>query len=217
MQEKEKLKLDAGGWHTRPPLRARAAARHDAHGKGSARGGRVYLAVRVGLAALLMAGALVIKLAGGSAALSAMTEPEESRGEGERAEETLGRLKFVELPSIAEVFAAKPSVIAPCRAVGTERVSSAELVFLTERGSPLVSPVRGRVSEMGGEGEEAFIRIIAEDGSEFTLKGVSGCELEPLRPVEAGQMIGSAASPRVTVRVTKNGMPLDPAAVFKAV
>ena len=205
MQEKEKLKLDAGGWHTRPPLRARAAARHDAHGKGSARGGRVYLAVRVGLAALLMAGALVIKLAGGSAALSAMTEPEESRGEGERAEETLGRLKFVELPSIAEVFAAKPSVIAPCRAVGTERVSSAELVFLTERGSP------------GGEGEEAFIRITAEDGSEFTLKGVSGCELEPLRPVEAGQMIGSAASPRVAVRVTKNGMPLDPAAVFKAV
>lgn len=215
MQEKEKLKLNAEAFGSRGyPRAARSPARPGPRPEKKERMGRVYLGLRLFVCALLLMGAIGLKLKGEEGALAVMGEPDYENGEEDRSEETMGRLKFVSLPSIAEVFAKKPAALMPCEAVGTERISSSELAFLTERGTELVSPVSGRVEETGGEGEGAFVRIAAEDGSEFTLTGVSESALETGRPVGAGQRIGLAFSSRILVRVAKNGLPVDPAAVF---
>ena len=215
MEEQGKIRMETVDFISRAedyPAKRRSAPKQNERGNG--RRFSRYLAARLGVCALVLAGVIGLKLAGETRALAVIGEMTEGRDDGSDTEETLGRLKFVELPSIAEVFARKPGAVTPCEAVGTEKAEGSALVFLTEKGSFLRSPITGRVKETGGEGESAFLSIASDDGSEFVLTGVAGGELEVGRPVEAGQRIGVAAASRLTVLVKKNGMPIDPAAVF---
>jgi murein DD-endopeptidase MepM/ murein hydrolase activator NlpD len=220
MEEIERTLVKTSGFTSksfnegRRPGRTRAAFTPTA-GNERRGGGHAYLLVRLGVCALLFCGILGLKLRGDERALAVIGEVTESGEEGQDADETLGRLKFVELPSIAEVFAPKKAAALPVNMLGFTLSSGGGLTLITVIGSEVVSPVDGTVSDLSGEGSlGGSVTVTMDDGTSFTVYGLSDIAVEKGQPVGKKQLIGRAKGSAVTVRAERDGVCIDVAEVF---
>lgn len=180
---------------------------HDSFGAG-------FLVARLGVCALLLCGVIAVKLAGDTKtleAVSAYTEPNATE-----SEERLGRLKFVDLPSVIDVFAPSRAAVLPAKCEGFELKNDGfDLELLVEPGEEAVSPASGKVSEIGADDNLGrFVSIAASDDTVFTVYGLKELCVEAGQPVRQRARLGAAEGERLIVRITRAGRPIEPAEYF---
>ena len=173
-----------------------------------------FLMARLGVCALLLCGVIAIKLAGDTKtleAVSAYTEPNATE-----TDDRLGRLKFVDLPSVIDVFAPSRAAVLPAESMGFELKNDGfDLELLVSPGEEAISPASGKVSEIGtDETLGRFVSVSADDDTVFTVYGLKELCVEAGQPVKQRARLGAAEGGRLTVRVTRAGRPLEPAEYF---
>ena len=193
----------------RRPIRSystftRAKVPEGKRGRGSA----AFLLVRLGLCAAAFCAVLGLKLAGNGEALAVMGEVNEGKQE---SGSNLGKLKFVELPSIIDVFAPSDSPVMPVNALDIRLTDEGEsLAVVTAVGAEVVCPADGRVKAVGEDPELGKYVSVAVDGDiEFTIYGMGEIGVEEGQPVKQRQKLGNALGASVTIRAWRSGRPID--------
>ncbi|MBO4562050.1 MAG: M23 family metallopeptidase [Clostridia bacterium] len=173
--------------------------------------GSAYLMVRLGVCAVCFCGVIGLKLAGSDGLI-----PDGLTEGGESVTDQLGRLRFVELPSIIDVFAPRRTAVLPAAVLSFEIGEDGDgLTIITNGGSDIVSPVSGRVKAVGeDEALGRYVSVITDDDIEFTVYGLDEIAVEQGQPVKQRQKLGVAAHSSVAVKGCKAGRPLDLGEVF---
>ncbi|MBO4384774.1 MAG: M23 family metallopeptidase [Clostridia bacterium] len=199
------------GRRRRTPLPVKA----DAKAKKKEGSGAGFLLIRLGVCAAAFALILGFKLTGNSEALSVIGELTERKdGDGEE-EETPGKLKFVSLPSIIEVFAPSSGPVLPVTALSFEAEGSGGLSIVAPVGSEVVSPAAGRIKTVGVDPDFGrFVSVVTDGDMEFAIYGFDEIAVEEGQPIRVRQKLGTLKGSAVTVRAWKSGRPVDLAELF---
>lgn len=179
----------------------------------------IYLLLRLGICAACFAAVLALKLSSSSSleaqqVLNGVSVALNDEGE---AEDELGRLRFVQLPSIIQVFAPSDSPTLPLEIKSFELMSDSNLLVINSTASAQVlSAGTGRVSGIGEDDNlGAYVSIMLEDDTEVFYYGVSDICVEEGQPVAARTVLGAAQDESIIVRVYKAGRPIDPLDFFE--
>ena len=183
--------------------------------------GSAYLLIRLGVCLLLFCGVLALKLSSderSGAALavisSALGDPE---NDPEQDPERLGRLRFVKIPSIIEVFApnARPSL--PEDAVSVASIEEGTVLRVSvPAGSDVAAPCAGVVRVTGSdETYGAYAALTVSEDTEILIMGLGGVTVENGQPLSRTGLIGKAPQDGMLYyKVLKNGRPVDAAEYF---
>lgn len=174
-----------------------------------------FVLVRLGVCAAALSGVLWFKLRGGSEALAVMKEY--SNEASETADpSSLGKLKFVELPSILDVFAPSDSAVVPVNALGFElEGDEGGLIIKTSAASGVICPLSGRVKAVGTDAKLGkYVSVMTDGDIEFAVYGLDEVTVEQGQPVKQRQKLGTALADSVTVRAWRSGRPLDTASLL---
>ena len=174
------------------------------------------LLLRLGVCAAAFIAVLGIKLKGRDAIVAVMGGASENEEEGTKLDETLGRLRFVELPSIIEVFAPSKTAVMPVSALGYESTGDDGGIRVSVlRSSEIASPVKGRIKAVGEDLELGrYVSIVSDEDVEFAVYGLGEVSVEEGQPVSQRQRLGTSAGDEVVVRAWKSGRPIDIAGLF---
>lgn len=177
-------------------------------------GAKVFLLARLGVCGAAFLAVLGIKLAGNERAISALGEL--TKGEREGTESSLGRLKFVELPSMIEVFAPSAHAVLPVEALSLDLMDDETgLYIVSAYGSDIAAPADGRVKAVGLDPVlGTYVSVMTEDDVEFVIFGLGEVTVEEGQPVKQRQKLGALKGASATVRVWKDGRPADPGEIF---
>lgn len=196
---------------TRPESKTRESRARAGHSQA-----RTYLIVRLAVCALLLCGALALKLTGArdSAVLSTLSTA--LGNEREREPSELGRLRFVQIPSIIDVFAPKNKPILPASASGFSLLEDDTVLCLNvERGSVATSPYEGSVRAIGSDETYGnYVSIAAPNDTEYFVYGLDSIAVEPGQPLGKNSILGYASGDKLFVSVRSEGRPLDVSSVF---
>ncbi|HWS28479.1 MAG TPA: hypothetical protein VN512_00040 [Clostridia bacterium] len=170
--------------------------------------------VKLGICALMCALVLLLsalqdKRAGESYAL-------DSAGE-EPFDETLGKLKFVELPGILEVFAAEDKLEVKLDYDAAELIGDdTTLMFVSAAAQTVSLPVDGRVKAVGSDAElGAYVCVVAANDSEFQYYGLSNIAVEEGQTLKALDSLGVIeAGESLFIKVNVSGRPENPTQFF---
>ena len=179
-------------------------------------GNAKYLLVRLAVCAAVFAAVLGLKLGKNEKAIAVLGELTEGADTEDAAEEKrLGKLRFVDLPSIIDVFAPSKSFLMPVEATGYDPDAEGGLKLVSASGAEVVSPFRGKVANVGiDDSLGRFVAIITDADVEIELYGLASVDAEKGQPVERGQRWGALSGGVLTVRVYSGGRPMDAAEVF---
>ena len=139
---------------------------------------------------------------------------------GQRSRELddmLGKLKFVELPGILEVFSSSGKLQPPIEANESESLRDSTLLALTAGQEQNVSAcLDGSVKETGADKDLGnYVRIVASDDKELFLYGLSSISVEVGQPLLKSDYVGSIeAGEKLYVGLLIQGQPENPAAYF---
>lgn len=171
-----------------------------------------FLAARLGICALLLCGVIALKLSGDTRSLAVFGSAAPDGRESDE-DERLGRLRFVELPSIIDVFAPSQRAILPCEAVSYSIGNDGlDLILRAETGADVRSPVNGKVADIGfDEILGDYVGVSADEDTVFTIYGLGEISVERGQPIVQDARIGSLESDTLTVRIFRSGRPISPA------
>ncbi len=128
------------------------------------------------------------------------------------AEETLGRLKLVQLPSIIEVFSPSDSPILPLafdRAIEEESTMIAKLYAPT--GTQVVSMLAGTVKAVSVDDKlGGYVIVSCEGDIELYYYGLNDIAVERGQPILQHSTLGTIANDILCIRVLQHGRPIDP-------
>lgn len=179
--------------------------------------GAGYLIVRLGICAVCFGAVLTLKLRGSGRTLEAISSAVNSTAEPQDAD-ALGRLKFIDLPSIIEVFAPSDGPIAPVEFTSYRLGEDGfTLCFEAAPRAKVVCPMAGKVTNIGEAEDGVFVTVLSKDDYEFTLSGLASVTAERSQPVAQRQQIGVTAGAALYLRVYRAGRPLDPRELIKSV
>lgn len=199
-----------GGDMQRMPQKRKAKRRLKGSGSGTAS-----LFLSLGVCAAALAGLLWIKLANAKETISVMSDLSKSVYSTTEPS-LLGKLKFVELPSIIDVFAPSDGAVLPVNAEGCMREGDGGgLRIKTKEGADVVAPLGGRITAVGEDPALGKYVSFAADGDvEIAIYGFSSVDAEMGQPVRQRQKLGTALSENITVRAWRAGRPLEVSSLF---
>jgi len=173
--------------------------------------------IKCGVCAAACAAVLLIKWAEIPAAESALSTLKTSLNEDESIDEMLGRLKFVELPGLIQVFSGSGKFDPPIVSTKTEVFDGGRLLAITaETETPAKACLTGTVKETGIDATLGnYVRIRGDNDTEIYLYGLSNVSVETGQPLNADDDVGkvSAQTP-VYVAITVRGRPEEPEKYF---
>lgn len=178
--------------------------------------GAVFLLVRLGICALLFCGVVALKLSDSESSRAVLSVLGAASGDEAERDTRLGRLRFVEIPSIISVFAPSDRPRLPVETQNRSLASDDTLLVLeASAGDKAYSPAAGLVKSVGTDAAlGAFACIKTKDDTEFFVYGLKEIAVEKDQPVTQNSVLGTAENGRVCVRVYQNGRPLYPAELF---
>ena len=210
---------DSGRNAPRAVRPSRSAAPEPKAGTSRQGQARVYLLIRLGVCVFLFCGVMALKLAGssGAEALAVL-----SRSIGEETEpdtENLGRLRFVQIPSIAQVFSHSKTPAFPAEYSAVSILEEGSLMRLTvAENERVTSPCPGSVRLIGrDESLGGYVVVAAGQDTEYFVYGVGDIAVEVGQPIAQGSILGYAENGTVCVSVRQNGRPLDIGEIFGTV
>ncbi|MBO6060832.1 MAG: M23 family metallopeptidase, partial [Clostridia bacterium] len=179
------------------------------------RSGAGYLLVRLGICAVCFGAVLALKLKGDTEALAVIGSVTELSSE-RPSTDSIGRLKFVDLPSIIEVFAPSKANLLPVES-GSFMTDDEGITLRLESvpGSNVISPAAGRVLRVGSDDIHGpYVVVLTSEDIEFELYGVDSIAVEAGQPVAQRQVLGKLSGSELTVRIFKSGRPVPPTDIF---
>lgn len=178
----------------------------------------VSMMVKIALCALSCAAALLFRLHGQNDApmQQAMAETSETQNE-DKLDEMLGRLKFVELPGILEVFAPQELMALPASGSVTAGTDDGEALCIAVSGDQYVyARLEGTVKETGESENMGRFVCITDGKTEICCYGLESVSVEEGQPIGAQDSIGSAKDgDKLTIETRRNGRPVDAAEYFR--
>lgn len=172
--------------------------------------GAGYLIVRLGICALCFGAVLTLKLRDSGKALEAISSAVNSTAEPQDSD-ALGRLKFIDMPSIIEVFAPSDGPVSPVEFTSYRLDDDGfTLCFEVIPRSKVVCPMAGKVTGLEEAGDGASVTVLAKDDYEYTVSGLASLTVERSQPVAQRQQLGSAAGDVLYLRVYRAGRPVSP-------
>lgn len=164
---------------------------------------------KMGICALLAGLVLLSEFFGGSEMLmevsSEITENTEDIGG-----DYLGKLRFVELPGIIQVFSADARLH-----IGTEYQNyqlNDDKTIMTISGigaTPLPAPSDGTIKTLSSEGESSRIELSKDGDMVISFTAIGETAVEEGQPVKAGDTLFKSVE-SVDIGITKSGRPVDP-------
>ncbi len=137
---------------------------------------------------------------------------------GSEAEEddSLGRLKFVELPGIIDILGGDTMRLGlEYSHITLLDADTVLCIFGCANMQPVPSPVNGRVKYISNDTGEYFaVSIAADDDMEVVYTGLASSGVEIGQSVLEGDTLGLCGGHALTVQVYINGVPQEPAQLF---
>lgn len=196
----EKSSFGEPGFQTQKPGRRRLSA------------GFTYVIVKLGLCAALCGIILALALSKAPAAEDTIASLKSAENDDNQTEETLGKLKLVQLPSILEVFSPSDSPIMPVELKSTRLENGSYIAALyTVPGEEVRSSLSGTVKAISTDANLGGYIIIKHDADiEITYYGIDDISVEPGQPVTQNSTVGITKSGTLYFGVTRSGRPVDP-------
>lgn len=173
--------------------------------------------IKCGICAAACALVLLLKWIGAPATDSALQTVKDAVSEESELDEMLGKLKFVELPGILEVFSSSGKLQPPIDASGSESLRDGTLLALTSDAEQNVTAcLEGSVKETGSDKElGSYVRIVSKDDKELYLYGLAGISVEMGQPLLGSDYVGSIeAGGTLYIGFSIKGKPENPAGYF---
>jgi len=193
-------------------FRTEGAARPRPAGR-AARPQGVSMLVKIGVCCAAAALVLLIKIAGdkGTDPFDALENTVATDEEG--LDDRLGRLKFVQLPGIVEVFSSENKALIGIECASSESLAEDTLVKLVAKGDQSV--FINAACEVKQIGEDALYGpyVVLDMGSDtaLTVYGLNEVSPEEGQPLSAGDALGDiGARMALYASVKRAGRPLDP-------
>ncbi len=201
--------------------RCRTAGRGGKRAKKRKKHREMYAAsmlVKVGVCVVACAAVLLIKLTQSQtqADLSELMEPGTSSSTGgseDEFDEMLGKLRFVELPGILEVFAPDERMALPVEARACTLIEDETLLKLdVESGQSVKAAFAGKVKTVGEDTEYGlYVEMILDNGLETVCYGLASVAVEEGQPVAKADDIGTTQDgSALYLGLRENGRPRNP-------
>lgn len=196
----EKGSLGGRGFQKKMPGRRKLSA------------GFTYVIVKLGLCVAMCGVILALALSKTPAAEDTLASLKSAINDDNQTEETLGKLKLVQLPSILEVFSPSDSPIMPVKLKSSKLESGKYIAALyTVPGEEVRSSLSGTVKAISFDTSLGGYVIIEHDADiEITYYGIDGISVEAGQPVTQNSTIGIVKSGTLYLGVTRSGRPVDP-------
>ena len=160
--------------------------------------------VKLGLCALGCAAALLIKLYGDTDETKETlyaSSANSGNSDEDDLDEMLGKLRFVELPGILEVFAPDGLM---------------ELPISVDKEQQVRASLEGSVKETGEDAEKGLYVCITSGKLELCCYGLKSISVEDGQPVGAADNIGTAPQGgSICITLKKDGRPVEPMEHFR--
>lgn len=178
--------------------------------------------IKAGLCGVVCAGVLLLRWADGGAqilpegAVLATSAQAEQQGTAQDDPDTLGRLQFVSLPSIIQVFS---STAGPTLALEYGSVSldpdSLLAGFVLETPQRVSAPCACKVKELGEDPElGSYVRLVLDGkDEEVYYYGLTSISVEQGQSLKVGDTLGDGES-TLHLAVYEAGRPTDPLVFF---
>ncbi len=171
--------------------------------------------MKIGLCAFMCALILLLSALQNNAdnSRSAYQDPSD-----EGFDESLGKLKFVELPGILEVFAASDKLAVDVSYDAAELIGDDTTLVLVSAAVQTVSlPVNGRVKAVGEDAElGGYVCVTTANDSELQYYGLTGISVEEGQTLKALDSLGVIeAGESLFIKVNKSGRPENPSDYFE--
>lgn len=173
--------------------------------------------IKCGVCAAACALVLLLKWIGTPATENALQTVKDAVTEEQDLDEMLGKLRFVELPGILEVFSSSNKMMTPILAEKTEAFRENSLLALTAGQNQYVSAsLAGIIKEIGrDEALGSFVRIAGDEDRELYLYGLNEITVEIGQPVQPNDYVGSVqANEIVYIALSIKGKPQEPGDYF---
>ena len=173
--------------------------------------------IKCGVCAAACALVLLLKWAGSPATAGALQTVKEAVNEESELDEMLGKLKFVALPGILEVFSRSGKLDLPIRASESRSLQdNTTLALISEQQQNVNACLAGTIKETGTDKELGnYVRISSADDRDLFLYGLSTVTVEAGQPMMENDHIGSIeAGGTLFIRILVNGKPEDPLGYF---
>ena len=178
----------------------------------------VYLFVRLGVCVLLFCAVLALKLANSETGARVLSLLNEQGGADSEDTSRLGRLRFVDVPSIIEVFAPSDGPELP---VAAQSFSLAEddtlLALCVSPGDTVRSPAGGTVLKTGEDPALGAFAAVSAGETDYYIYGLENIAVEQGQPLSKNSILGSTAGGELYLRVYHRGSPENPLEHFDAV
>lgn len=198
------------------PGGANAVSRSKKNSRRLSKGGLQLMLLGICTAVFMLM--FVIKVIGSDNAadiVSAMRELQNTEGdnaERDDAEQTLGRLRLVRLPSIIEVFSPSDSPIRPLVFDGAIEDDSTLIAKLyAPAGTEVSSILPGTVKSVSvDESLGGYVAVSHPNDIEVYYYGLTDISVERGQPLLQNSTIGRLYSDFLCIRVLERGRPIDP-------
>lgn len=174
------------------------------------------MTAKIGLCALACAVALTVKLHSDDDAVAQTQLESGSEENGDKLDEMLGKLRFVEMPGMLEVLAPKQLMTLPIKGSATLCGTDNELVSIVSSDEQYVyARLCGSVKQIGEDGELGLFVRISDGKTEVCCCGLKDISVEEGQMLETTDSIGSAEKGDILYIETRvNGRPVSPSELF---
>ena len=170
--------------------------------------------IKLGVCAAALVAVLLLKLVQAPVQGNgyALTQDGDARGQDE-FDEMLGKLRFVELPGILEVFAPDERMALPVAAKACTLMAEDTLLKLeVEENQSVKAALAGKVKAVG-ESEQygLYVEMVLDNGLEVACYGLSSVSVETGQPVAQSDDIGETeGGSAIFLGLKENGRPQNP-------
>jgi len=175
--------------------------------------------IKLGICSAACALVLVLKLIGTPATDQAVASVKQAVTEQEDdVDEVLGKLKFVELPSILSVFAGDDDFVVPAAYTEKNTADEGNLVLLSCKAGDSVSAIGDGVVAAVGTDENygGFVTITHKNDVQSVCYGLSKISVEVGQPLKKLDTVGVVdENGKLYLSITVGGRPADPGEYLK--
>ena len=128
-----------------------------------------------------------------------------------------GRLRFVQIPSIIQVFAPSSEPSLPVEASAYELIEDDTVLALAVRqGAEAHSPCTGKVKAVGFDDKLGeYVAVLGADDTEYRVFGLADISVEKGQPLTQNSILGKASGQTVFIKVFCKASPENPLDHFK--
>ena len=171
------------------------------------------LLLKIGICAAVCLTMLILKWVDTPLTARAVESVDRALSEETDIDEMLGKLQFVELPNVLEVFSASSGYASPVTVRSSTPMDDGRMLLLiAESGADVSSSCKGTVHSIGEDASLGnYVCVRRDEDLDFYYYGLNEIFVEEGQPVKMQDTLGALGTDgRLCLAVLDNGRPMDP-------